>query len=162
MDAPSAVLATNRYALRDYETIETCNAGMVLLGGEIKSLRRSHVELAGAYVQSRANELWLVGAHIAVAPEVTEYGSYDPLRLRKLLMQRREIDRLVHRVERQRLVMYPINIHLTRGRAKLNFGIGRALKKVDRREAIRRKEVQRQKEGQQRRGARGGGRRTST
>ena len=153
MDKTKALktLATNPHARRDYELTDTYSAGLVLLGSEIKSLRNANAQLAGAHIALKGGEAWLMNAHIAPYADAGRYGDYDARRPRKLLLHRRELDRMIQKVERQRLAAVPISIQLSKGLAKLSFGIGKGRRKADRRQALAAKEIQRHKERQQRR-----------
>lgn len=144
----SNTLATNPYGKRDYLISDTYDAGIVLLGSEIKSLRNAQAGISGAYIHIKDNEAWLVNAYIAPYGDSGHYGTYDARRPRKLLLNRRELDGMIHKVERQRLAIVPLYIYLSRGRAKLNFGIGTGRKKADRREFLRQKEINKHKESQ--------------
>lgn len=142
-------LATNPHAKRNYDLADTYNAGLALLGVEIKSLRNANAQLAGAHIAIKDGEAWLLNAYIApYAHASSSAEGYDARRPRKLLLHRRELDRVISKVERQRLAIVPIAIHLKGRLAKLQFGIGKGRRKADRREAIIKKETQRHKERQ--------------
>lgn len=137
------IVTTNRKARHDYEILETLEAGIALTGSEIKSIRAGHVNLREAYVQPRDGELWLINAHIATYDQAGVYG-HDPLRPRKLLLHRREIDRLVSRVQEKGLTIVPLMMYLTRGIAKVEIAVARGKKQYDKRETLRQRESQRQ------------------
>lgn len=149
-------LATNPHAKRNYDLTDTFEAGLELLGVEIKSLRSANAQLAGAHITVKDGEAWLINAYIAPYAHATQGAEgYDARRPRKLLLHRAELDRMTHKVERQRLAIVPIAIHLKGRLAKLQFGIGKGRRKADRRDAIIRKETQRHKERQWARRERG-------
>ena len=129
------VVATNRRARRDYEIIETIETGMVLHGAEVKSLRESKVQLSDSYARIDDGELWLVGLHIAPYSQAGPY-SPAPERKRKLLANRTEIDRLSSRVDQERLALVPLRLYFKDGRAKLEIGLGKGRRYIDKRQVI--------------------------
>lgn len=139
----SAELVSNRKAYHDYEILETFEAGMVLQGTEIKSLRQGGGGLAEAYVRIMNNELWLIGGYIAQY-KFGNIHNHEESRDRKLLMHRREIDRLKKMVQQKGLTIVPLKIFLKAGRAKLKIGLGRGKKNIDKRHALKERDVQRQ------------------
>ena len=131
------VIATNRQARRDYEILETVEAGLVLKGAEVKSLRDAHVQFADANGWIRDGEAWLLGLHIA--PYSHAQGSAyapDPDRERKLLLRRDEILRLKARLEQDRLALIPLSLYFRNGRAKVELGLGRGRKRYDKRQLM--------------------------
>lgn len=136
-------LAVNRKARFNYEILETLEAGLVLLGCEIKSLRSGSVNLSESYVRSFPDGLYLVGAHISPYSHSAGLKDYDPTRPRKLLLHRREIDRLRADVAKKGLTIVPLDIHLTRGFAKVKIGLARGKANPDKRASIKEREQKR-------------------
>jgi SsrA-binding protein len=137
------VVATNRKAHHDYNILETYEAGIALLGSEIKSVRDNRVSLGEAYVRSDGGELWLVGAHIA-RYEAASYMSHEPTRARKLLMHRKEIRILMGKLAEKGLTLIPLRMYIKERTAKLEIGLGRGKKLYDKRETIMRRETDRE------------------
>lgn len=142
-DEGRKIISTNRKARHDYEILDTYEAGLVLTGSEIKSIRAGHVNLREAFVQVRGDELWLLNAHIATYDQAGQFG-HDPLRPRKLLLHRKEIDRIAARVQEKGLTIVPTMLYLTRGLAKVEIALARGKKQYDKRESLRRRDSQRQ------------------
>ena len=147
MSQPSSngtkLITSNRKARRDYEILETFEAGLVLTGTEVKSLRDGKASLAEAYARVHRGEVWLVGAHI---PEYSHGNreNHEPSRSRKLLLHRREIERVEVKVEEDGLTLVPLRLYWKAGRAKLEFGIGRGKKLWDKRQDVQKREAQRE------------------
>jgi SsrA-binding protein len=139
------VVATNRKAGRDYYLEERREAGLVLTGTEIKSIRAGRVNLSDGYVQPRDGELWLLNVHIAPYDPSGRYG-HEPRRPRKLLLHRREIDRLISRVQERGYTIVPVRLYLRGGRAKVEIALARGKRQYDKRQAIAEREAQRQVE----------------
>jgi len=137
------VVATNRKARHDFEILDTYEAGLALTGSEIKSIRAGHVNLREGFVQPRGDELWLLNVHIASYEQAGMFG-HDPLRPRKLLLHRREIDRLMSQIQEKGLTLVPTLMYLTRGRAKIEIALARGKKKYDKRSALRERDSDRQ------------------
>ena len=137
------VVTTNRKARHDYEITETIEAGIVLVGSEVKSLRAGLANLKDSYVQFRAGEAWLVGCHISPY-SFSRGGGHDPDRDRKLLLHRREIDRVSAKVKERGLSLVALRIYFKDGIAKLELGLGRGRAAYDKRRAIREKEQRRE------------------
>lgn len=137
------VVATNRKARHDFEILDTYEAGLVLTGSEIKSIRAGHVNLREGFVQPRGDELWLLNVHIASYEQAGMFG-HDPLRPRKLLLHRREIDRLMSQIQEKGLTLVPTLMYLTRGRAKIEIALARGKKQYDKRSALRERDSDRQ------------------
>lgn len=137
------VVASNRKAYHEYTFTDTFEAGLVLRGTEIKSIRGGRVSLQEGYVQFENGEAWLVNVHIA-AYEPASRENHDPKRKRKLLLHRREIERLSGRVQEKGLTVVPLRLYLKDGRAKLEIGLGRGKRQYDKREAIAKRDSQRQ------------------
>lgn len=136
------VVATNRKAGRDYYLEDPQEAGLALVGTEIKSIRAGRVNLSDGYVQVRTGELWLVNVHIAPYDPAGRHG-HDPLRPRKLLLHRREIARLISRVQERGFTIVPTRMYLKRGRAKVEIALGRGKRKFDKRQIIAKRDAQR-------------------
>ncbi len=127
------VIAVNRRARHDYFIEDSFEAGLVLEGWEVKSLRAGSAQLTEAYVNVRNNEAWLVGAHFAPLKTVSTHITADPTRSRKLLMHRLELDRLIGKVERKGNTLVPLDLHWIKGRAKLTIGLAKGKKQHDKR-----------------------------
>jgi SsrA-binding protein len=130
------VVARNRQARRNYEILETVEAGMVLRGSEVKSLRDAHVQFADANGWIRDGELWLVGLHVAPYSHADGVFGHEPDRERKLLLHKEEIVRLKSRVDQDRLALVPLSIYFKDGRAKVELALARGRKNYDKRQAM--------------------------
>ncbi|HIQ01038.1 MAG TPA: SsrA-binding protein SmpB [Anaerolineales bacterium] len=137
------VVATNRKATHDYVIEDRYEAGLVLTGTEIKSIRAGRVSLRDGYVQPRNGELWLVNVHIAAYDPAGRHG-HDPRRPRKLLLHRKEIDRLIGKVQERGYTIVPLRMYLKRGLAKVEIGLARGKRKYDKRETIARRDAERE------------------
>ena len=129
-------ITVNRRAFHDYAIAERYEAGLVLTGSEVKSLRESRAHLKDAYARFFGDELFLVGAHINPYAPASQFG-HDPIRSRKLLLHRRELERLRGKVQERGLTLVPLRLYWSRGRAKAELGLGRGKKLHDKRAAIR-------------------------
>jgi SsrA-binding protein len=136
------VVATNRKAARDFFLEDRHEAGLVLVGTEIKSIRAGRVNLSDGYVQPRDGELWLVNTHIAPYDPAGRYG-HEPRRPRKLLLHRREINRLISQVQERGYTIVPVRLYLRDGRAKVEIALARGKRKYDKRQAIAKRTAQR-------------------
>ena len=139
------VLASNRKAYHEYYIDETHEAGVVLTGTEIKSVRAGSVNLRDSYAQVRNGEMWLMNVHIAPY-EPASRQNVDPYRDRKLLMHRKEILRLFGRVQEKGLTLIPLRIYLQKNKAKVEIGLARGKKQYDKREAIAKRDAAREME----------------
>lgn len=148
------VVATNRRARFEYEILERIEAGIALLGPEVKSLRAGKANLAEAYATVRRNEVYLVGAHISPYEQAGR-ANPDPRRERKLLLHRGEIARLQGKVAEKGLTLVPLRLYFLNGRAKIELGLARGKKHHDKRQTIRKREEEREMQ----RATRGRGRR---
>ncbi len=137
------VIATNRRARHDYDILETIEAGIVLKGTEVKSLRDSQVTFKDAYATIRHDELWLLGCHINPYSHGSD-ANHDPERDRKLLLHRREITRLTGKIAERGLTLIPLRLYFKEGRVKIELGLGRGRKLHDKRSAIRERDVKRE------------------
>jgi SsrA-binding protein len=140
------LIAGNRRARYDYTILETVEAGLVLHGSEVKSLRLGQVQLADAFARSHGDELWLEGVHIAPYQVADGVGAHDPDRRRKLLLHRDEIDRLQARIAQERLALVPLRLYFRDGRAKVELGLGRGRRKTDKRQVIAERDANREVE----------------
>ncbi|HEB87958.1 MAG TPA: SsrA-binding protein SmpB [Deltaproteobacteria bacterium] len=142
--AAKQVVATNRRARFDYEIVDTFEAGISLLGPEVKSLREGRANLGDAFATIHRGEAWLEKLHIAPYEPATRANPADPQRRRKLLLHRREIDRLDGRIAEKGLTLIPLNLYFRRGRAKVELALARGKHRHDKRDAIRRREQDRE------------------
>ncbi|MFN8110657.1 MAG: SsrA-binding protein SmpB [Thermoleophilia bacterium] len=136
-------VAQNRRAHFEYEILERLEAGLVLLGTEVKGMREHGASIGDAYVVMRAGEAWLINAGI---PEYANasHTSHEPHRTRKLLLHRREIDRLSSRLSEKGLAVVPLRLYFHEGRAKVELGLGRGKSKHDKRNTIIEREQRRE------------------
>ncbi len=139
------VIATNRKARHEYHFLETMEAGLVLMGSEIKSIRAGRVSLGEGFVQFDDGEAWLVNVHIAQY-EPANVQSHEPRRRRKLLLHRREINRLRGRTQEKGLTVVPIRLYLKDGRAKIEIAMVKGKRQYDKRQAIAKRDSQRRVE----------------
>jgi SsrA-binding protein len=130
------VVATNRKARHDYDILDTFECGIVLRGSEVKSLRDAQVQLKDAYADIRDGEVWLERAHIAPYSFAVG-GGHDPERPRKLLLHRREIDRLIGKVNEVGLTLVPLQIYFKEGKAKVELALAKGRRTYDKRQKIR-------------------------
>lgn len=137
------VIAVNRKARFQYHIVEDFEAGIVLTGAEIKSVRQGNVNLSDSYVSVRRGELWLLNAHIGKYAFHTDL-EYDPTRARKLLMHRREIERLRGQIEQKGFTAVPLQLYLKRGYAKLQIALAKGKDAPDKRQAVRDRETKRE------------------
>jgi len=138
------IVARNRKAHHEYHLEEFFEAGIVLMGSEIKSIRASRVSLQEGYVQARAGELWLVNVHIATYEQAGVFGHDDPLRPRKLLLNKREIARIISRVQERGYTIVPTQVYLERGLAKVQIALARGKRLHDKRETIAKRDADRE------------------
>jgi len=143
--AGSSQIAQNKRARYDYFIEDTYEAGLQLEGWEVKSLRAGRAQITESYVHVRDGEGWLVGAHISPLNTASTHISPNPTRTRKLLLHRHELDRLIGAVERKGYTLVPLNLHWSRGRAKLDIGLAKGKKQADKRATIKDRDWQRQK-----------------
>ena len=142
-DRARKVVARNRRAYRNYEITQKFEAGIALLGPEVKSLRGGKASIAEAYAMFRRGELFLLEMHI---PEYSHkgYAPHEPMRPRKLLMHRRELDKLESSLARKGLTLIPIEVYFLKGRAKVELGLGKGRRVHDKRDKLKQKEAQRE------------------
>lgn len=137
------MVARNPKARHDYHILETWEAGLVLSGPEIKSVRAGKVSLKGAYGTVRGSEVWIEGMHITPY-ESAGYAREDPTRARKLLLHKHQIRRLIGALEHRGLTLVPLDLHLSDGWAKLTVGLARGKKQHDKREDLKRRQAERE------------------
>lgn len=137
------LVATHRKARFEYEILETVEAGIALLGPEVKSLRAGNASLTDAYAVVRHGQVYLVGAHISPYAQASRENP-DPKRERKLLLHRAEIARLAAKVAERGLTLVPLQIYFREGRAKVELALARGRRRHDKRDAIREREQQRE------------------
>lgn len=139
-------IVQNKKAFHDYFIEEKYEAGMVLDGWEVKSIRAGRTNLKEAYVIIRGGELYLLGCHISPLPTASTHINPDPVRTRKLLLHAEEIHRLIGKVERAGFTLVPLDMHFVRGRIKLEIGLAKGKKQHDKRETEKEKDWQREKQ----------------
>jgi SsrA-binding protein len=137
------VVASNRRARRNYTVVETVEAGLSLNGSEVKSLRAGRLDLKDSYALVRGGEVYLVGAYIAPY-EFARDGGHDPERERKLLLHRREIDRIAGQVAEKGLTLIPLQVYFKEGKAKVELGLAKGKTSYDKREAIKERDHERE------------------
>ena len=138
------MIATNRKAHRNYEIRDTFEAGIVLRGSEVKSLREAKVTIADSYARFEDGELWLVGLHISPYTRASTHVSTEAARKRKLLMHRYELDRLNSKTDQDNLTLVPMSLYFKDGRAKLELGLGKGRRTVDKRQMIAKRDADRE------------------
>ena len=136
MSEGSRIAVQNRKARHEFHVLETWEAGLVLQGTEVKSLRMGKANLQDAFARVDRGELWLHNLHISPYEQGNRFN-HDPLRPRKLLMHRNQLRKLVGQVEQQGLTLVPLDIHFTRGIAKVNLALVKGKKLHDKRDALR-------------------------
>ncbi len=135
------IIATNRRAKFDYELKEKFEAGLVLTGSEVKSIKAGHIDLKGSYISFRGQEAYLVKAHVTPYKQAMNLDSYDPESERKLLLHKSELNRIIEDAKSQHLTIVPTAIGLSRGRIKLEIALARGKKLYDKREDKKRKSM---------------------
>ncbi len=139
------IVATNKKAFHNYYIGETFEAGIALLGSEIKSIREGHISLGDAYVSPEKGEMWLRNAHIA-RYEASSYMGHDPMRPRKLLLHHKEIINLIGKVGEKGLTLVATKVYLKAGKAKVEIALAKGKKLYDKREVTARRENEREME----------------
>ena len=142
-DVGEKVVASNRKARHDYQILETIECGIVLTGDEVKSLRGGRASLTEAYARVRGGEAWLEGMHVPPY-EQGDKRRHLPTRPRKLLLHRREIDKLAAEQQEQRLSLVPLRVYFTHGVAKVEIGVGRGKREHEKRQSIAKREQERE------------------
>ncbi|HYI61735.1 MAG TPA: SsrA-binding protein SmpB [Acidimicrobiales bacterium] len=151
----TTVVATNRQARRDFEILDTWEAGVVLRGSEVKSLREAKVTLADSYARLIGNEVWVLGLHITPYSHAAPHLAPDPRRDRKLLLHRHQIDVMRDRLAREQLSLVPLMLSFKQGRVKLEIGLARGRRKADKRQAIATRDAEMEARRAMARGGRG-------
>jgi SsrA-binding protein len=139
---------SNRKARHEYEIIDSTEAGLVLLGSEVKSLRAGRANLSDAYARVINGEIWIIGMHISAYKEAT-YQNHDPLRERKLLLHKNEIKKLTRRVEEKGYTLIPLRVYFRRNIAKVEIGFARGKRKYDKKTDIADRDAKRDIEREQ-------------
>ncbi|RMH23274.1 MAG: SsrA-binding protein SmpB [Gemmatimonadetes bacterium] len=142
-DRGRKLVARNRKARHEYDILETWEAGLVLRGPEVKSLREGRVSFQDAFARVEGGEVWLYSLHIAPYEPAT-YNNEDPLRPRKLLLHRHEIRKLIGRVEEKGLTLVPLEVYFRDGYAKVTLGLARGRKLHDKRETLKKRAQERE------------------
>ncbi len=137
------LIAQNRKAWHDYEILGTYEAGLVLTGTEIKSIREGRIQLKDGYTKITDGEAYLHEVYIGPYPNAGPFN-HDPHRPRKLLLHKREIERFYGKLQEKGLALIPLKVYLKQGRAKVELGLGRGKKKYEKRQELKRKEDRRQ------------------
>lgn len=140
------LIAENRRAFHDYFIEERFEAGMVLQGWEVKSLRESKISLAESYVLLKAGEAWLFGAHISPLKTASTHIQPDPVRTRKLLLHIKELSQLFGSVERKGYTLVPVSLYWKQGRVKLEIALAKGKKQYDKRAVLKERDWQREKQ----------------
>ncbi len=136
------VVATNRRARREYEFLETFEAGIVLQGSEVKSLREGKAQLGDAYARVDDGELWLFKMHIPPWRYATGFGAHDPDRKRKLLVHRSQIDELLGKTQQQSLTLIPVQLYFRDGKAKVEVALAKGRRLYDKRNVLKARDAQ--------------------
>ena len=139
-------VVSNRRATHDYEILDRFEAGIVLSGAEVKSLRGGRGSLAQAYARVHGGEVWIEGMHIPPYEQQMDKRTYDPIRTRKLLLHRREIDRLIGAVAEKGLALVPLRVYFAHGLAKMELGLGRGRRQFEKRQVLAEREHKREME----------------
>ncbi len=141
----NSTIARNKKARHEYFVEETFEAGLMLQGWEVKSLRAGRAQLTESYVHIRNGEAWLLGAHISPLTTASTHIHPEPTRTRKLLLHRQQLDRLIGAVERKGYTLVPLNLHWSKGKAKLEIGLAKGKKQHDKRATQKERDWKRQK-----------------
>jgi SsrA-binding protein len=142
-DQGEKLLATNRKAFHEYFILDKLEAGIALLGTEVKSIREARINLKESYAAVKDGEAFLLNCHVSPYTHGNR-ENHDPLRQRKLLLHRQEIRKLIGKTQEKGLTLVPLRVYLRRGRIKVELGVARGKKLFDKREAERRKETDRE------------------
>jgi SsrA-binding protein len=143
-DTGIKVVTKNRKAFHDYSIEKTYQAGIVLQGSEIKSIRANNINLRDGFVQEKNGELWLIGVHISPYEQASVFGHTDPVRPRKLLLHKKEIAQLIALSRERGYTIVPTMVYLERGRAKVEIGLAKGKKQYDKRESIAKRDADRE------------------
>ncbi|MEO1289089.1 MAG: SsrA-binding protein SmpB [Chloroflexota bacterium] len=142
-DPNNRVVTTNRRARHNYELLTTYDAGLVLMGSEVKSIRAGRVNLADGYIQEQKGELWLMNVHISLYEQASHFGHHDPMRPRKLLLHKKEIAKIITDIREISYTAVPTKLYLSRGLAKVELAVARGKKLYDKREDLRKRDSNR-------------------
>ena len=142
--ANNRTVARNKKATHEYDILETFECGIVLHGSEVKSLRNSQVSLVDSYARIRSGEIWLLGIHIAPYTQAGAYGTHDPVRDRKLLLHRKQIDQISATLAEKSLTLIPLSIYFKNGKAKVSIALARGRRLWDKRRAIQERDEARE------------------
>ncbi|MCA9664643.1 MAG: SsrA-binding protein SmpB [Myxococcales bacterium] len=145
------IIARNKRAFRDFHISDRYEAGMVLLGSEVKSLREGRASFADGFAEIVGDEIFLVSFHISEYPQGGPHFNHDPKRRRKLLLHRFEIDKLKIKLLERGFTLVPLEIYFKRGKAKIELGLGKGKKLHDKREAVKERDQAREAEADMRR-----------
>lgn len=140
------LIADNRKARHDYALLEQFEAGLVLEGWEVKALRAGRCQLRDSFVVMKDGEAWLLNTHISPLATISTHITADPTRSRKLLLNKKELQKLIGAVTREGMTMIPLNLHWKHNRVKLEFALAKGKKLYDKRESAKRKDWDRQKQ----------------
>jgi SsrA-binding protein len=143
-DPEQKTVVSNRRARRDFEILEHFEAGIVLTGAEVKSLRGGRGSLSEAFARVRDGEVWIEGMHIPPYEQATDKRVYDPIRTRKLLLHRKEIERLVGKTAERGLALVPLRVYFVHGIVKVELGLGRGRRQFEKRQVIAEREHERE------------------
>jgi SsrA-binding protein len=135
-DSQNRTVAQNRRARHDYDILDTYEAGLVLVGSEVKSLREGKAQLRDSYARVQDGEVWLYGVHVPPYAFASGFGSVDPDRRRKLLLHRRQIEELGRRTSQESLTLVPLSVYFKEGRAKVDLALAKGRRLYDKRHAI--------------------------
>lgn len=152
---PPRIIATNKKARHDYEIEQQWEAGLVLMGWEIKSIRAGRVQLRDSHVVFKGGEAWLIGSHITPLLNIAGHMEADPQRTRKLLLKAREIGKLFGAVQKQGYSVIPLNLHWHKNRVKVTIALGKGKKTHDKRQTLKQREWDREKHRVLKAGGRG-------
>jgi len=150
------LVASNRQARRDFEILDTFECGVVLKGSEVKSLRDAKVQLADSHARLIDGEVWLLGLHIGAYSHSGASDGHQLTRDRKLLLHRKEIERIRVRLQQERLALVPLAMYFKDGRAKVELGVGRGRKQYDKRQVVAKRDAARDVERSLAQSRRGG------
>lgn len=137
------IICVNKKARFDYQLLETYEAGLSLLGTEVKSLREGRANLKDSYAEIKGNEIFLINTHISQYPQANQFN-HDPLRERKLLLHKKEISRLIGKVKERGLTLIPLTLYFLRGNAKIELALAKGKKSYDKREDIKKQTARRE------------------
>ncbi len=141
---PNKIICQNRKARHEYHIEDTYEAGMVLLGPEVKSIREGRINLKDGYVEIKDNEAWLQNVHISPYSFATNTSRLDPLRPRKLLLHKRQIKKLTGKIKERGYTLIPLKVYFSNGKAKVEIALAKGKKIYDKREALKRKTMDRE------------------